>query len=177
MIVKYRWYKHRFGKQLNRDHVPPVQHALQGHPESGMLWERHISGVLSDLGFKHTTHDRSIYSADWNGAKILLLRQVDDFALASPHEDIAKDVCNRIGRALQLPSEKEPPFSCLGLLDDFNGLDVHQHNNSIEISCQRHRSIPSFVAPSCENKNLCMKNPCLAKWVCKKHRSCCCYAS
>ena len=29
------WYKSRFGKEIDRSLVLPVQHALQGHPESG----------------------------------------------------------------------------------------------------------------------------------------------
>ena len=117
------WYEHRFKKKLNRSHVLPVLHALQGHPESGKLWEQHITAILqsSEFGFKSTTHDRSIYSATIDGHRVLLLRQVDDFALACPSEDLAQRIYGRIGKRLQLPSETEPPFKYLGVLDDFNG--------------------------------------------------------
>ena len=132
------WYEHKHGIKLDRSLVLPVLHALQGHPESGRLWEMHINGILRDLGFAPTTHDRAIYSATIDGQIILLLRQVDDFALASPSENIAKDVYTSVGKRLQLPSEAKPPFKCFGMIDDFNGVDIHQTSTAIEISCSRH---------------------------------------
>ena len=33
------WYQDRFGEKLDRTMVLPVLHALQGHPESGRLWD------------------------------------------------------------------------------------------------------------------------------------------
>ena len=85
---------------------------LQGHPEAGKLWEKHVTAILRSphFGFKSTTHDRSICSATFEGTRILLLRQVDNFAVACPNEDLAKRLCNQIGKALQLPSEDAPPF-------------------------------------------------------------------
>jgi hypothetical protein len=132
------WYAERFGKKLDRSMVLPVLHALQGHPESGKLWEQHITGILksSEFGFTSTTHDKSIYSATIDGYKVLLLRQVDDFALACPNEALAQRIYNRIGKRLQLPSEEQPPFKYLGLLKDFNGLDIAQYDDRIVISCQ-----------------------------------------
>jgi len=66
----------------------------------------------------------SVCSATFEGAKTLLLRQVDDFAVVCPAEDIAKRPHAQIGKALQLPSEDAPPFKHLGLVSNFNGLDV-----------------------------------------------------
>ena len=53
------WYKQTFAKTINRSHVPPIKQALQGHPESGQLWEIHINKILQspELGFETTTHD------------------------------------------------------------------------------------------------------------------------
>uniref|UniRef100_A0A7S4EK56 Uncharacterized protein n=1 Tax=Pseudo-nitzschia australis TaxID=44445 RepID=A0A7S4EK56_9STRA len=50
------WYKRKLGKTIDPKHVLPVQHALQGHPESGCLWEEHINKILSgpELNFKPT---------------------------------------------------------------------------------------------------------------------------
>ena len=58
----YEWYLFRFGVKLDKSRVLPVLYALQGHPESGKLWERHINNILMgpELNFKHTTHDRII---------------------------------------------------------------------------------------------------------------------
>ena len=131
------WYKERFGKTLDRSYVLPVLHAHQGHPESGRLWEQHIDSILAspELGFKSTTHARNIYRAVINGHPILLLRQVDDFAIACEHEDTAKHICSILGTKLQLPNETEPPFKYLGLLKEFNGIDIHQTNDGILLSC------------------------------------------
>ncbi|GAX10430.1 hypothetical protein FisN_21Lu161 [Fistulifera solaris] len=130
------WYKDRFGIDLDRSLVLPVNHALQGHPESGKLWEAHISTILHALGFISTTHDRTIYSAVWNGTPVLLLRQVDDFALACPSESIAKDIFAAIGTRLQLPTEPQVPFKYEGLLRVFNGVNINQFDSCIEISAK-----------------------------------------
>jgi len=134
------WYGHRFKKKLDRFLVLPVLHALQGHPESGKLWEKHITAILRSpqFGFKSTTHDLSTYSTTFEGTKILLLRQVDDFAVACPNEDLAKRLYDQIGKASQLPSEDTPPFKYLSLIKDFNGLDVAQYSDAIKLSCEKH---------------------------------------
>ena len=134
------WYKFRFGVDIDRTMVLPVQHALQGHPESGRLWETHINAILTstEFRFRSTTHDRSIYRGVCDGTTILLLRQVDDFALAVPSEEMARAIYDRIGRLLQLPSEEKQPFSYLGLIDDFNGVDVSQYADRTVLSCAKY---------------------------------------
>ena len=136
------WYEERFKIKLDRSFVLPVLHALQGHPESGRLWEEHINKILTspELGFRHTTHDRTIYTADFDGVNVLLLRQVDDFALACPDESLAKRIYDLIGKRLQLSSESKPPFVYLGLLNDFNGIDVVQSRDTVALTCRRYIS-------------------------------------
>ena len=131
------WYESRYGKKIDRSMVLPVLHALQGHPSSGKLWEDHINSVLEspDLGFQSTVHDRTIYSATFDGIKVLLLRQVDDFSLACPNEALAKRIYGLIGSRLQLPSEKQPPFKYLGLVKEFNGVSVTQCRDTVTLSC------------------------------------------
>jgi hypothetical protein len=51
------------------------------------------------------THDQMIYLAVIDDVTVLLLCQVDDFALACPNEAIAKCIYGIIGSKLQLPSE------------------------------------------------------------------------
>jgi hypothetical protein len=62
----------RYGFNVPRNHVLPVQHALQGHPESGALWERFVNKVLHRHGFKSTTHERSLYHGTNDGWKMLI---------------------------------------------------------------------------------------------------------
>jgi len=80
----------------------------------------------------------SIYSATFEGTKTLLRHQVDDYAVACPNEDLAKHLYDQIGEALQLPSEDTPPFKHLGLLNNFNGLDIAQHSDAIKLLCEKY---------------------------------------
>ena len=134
------WYKHKYGKEIDRKKVLPVLRALQGHPESGRLWESHINKILKGpkLKFKTTTHDKTIYTTVFNGEKVYLLRQVDDFALACSNESIANEIYDIIGNDLKLPTEDKVPFTKLGLITDFNGIDVEQSRDFIEISCSNY---------------------------------------
>ena len=96
------WYEHTFGVKVNRNLVLPVLHALQGHPESGRLWEEHINKILADpyLNFKSTTHDKCIYQTTFEGHTVLLLRQVDDFLISCKHKSTAKKIFDYIGKKL-----------------------------------------------------------------------------
>ena len=69
---------------------------------------------------------------------VYLLRQVDDFAFACADEQTAKNFFNVLGQLLKLPSEDEVPFKYLGQVDDFNGVDIIQSKQYIEISCQKY---------------------------------------
>ena len=39
------WYKDKLGEEVNRRHVLPVYHCLQGHPKSGKMC-MHLSIIL-----------------------------------------------------------------------------------------------------------------------------------
>jgi hypothetical protein len=76
-------YHHHFGKTINCHQVLAILHALQGHPKAARLCEEHITKSLHDLGFKSTTHEHNIYICRDATRPILLLHQVDDFAIAT----------------------------------------------------------------------------------------------
>ena len=78
------------------------------------------------LNFTTTTHDKTIYHTIYKGEHIFMFRQVDDFALACDKEDTAKEIYQLIGASLRLPKEDKDPFAYLGLVEDYNGIDVHQ---------------------------------------------------
>jgi hypothetical protein len=107
------WYEHTFGKVLNCSQVLPVLHALQGHPKSGHLWEVHIGKILWELKFATTIHDHSIYCAIIGGKPILLLCQVDDFAMACPNEEVAHSIYGQIGKSSNYPPNWSHPSSTL----------------------------------------------------------------
>ena len=64
-----------------------------------------------------------------------VLHQVDDFALACKNESTAKEIYDIIGRRLQLPNEPVVLFAYLGLVQDFNGIDITHTRDYIEINC------------------------------------------
>jgi hypothetical protein len=132
------WFKERYpDKYIDKSMVLPVQHALQGHPEAGRLWESHINSILAipELNFVNTVHDKCIYSATIEGEKVLLLRQVDDFSLACTNEALAKRIYDIIGQHLKLDYETAVPFKYLGLVNDYNGVDVRQTADYTELCC------------------------------------------
>jgi hypothetical protein len=130
------WYLERKGVPINRSHVIPMLRALQGHPEAGRLWEEHINAILlgPEFGFTNTTHETNIYQGLYNGHKILILRQVDDFLLATPDPVIADKIYTRIGELLQQPAEKTIPFVNEGLATEFNGVDILQTQDYVKVS-------------------------------------------
>ena len=125
------WWTEHFGNPpIPRGFILPVQHAIQGHPESPRLWEAHINEILSDFGFKSTTHERCIYKATIDGKAVLfLLRQVDDFAVACKNSAISKDIITNIGARLSVPLHQ------LSVIKKLNGIDIVQSQAFIKISC------------------------------------------
>jgi len=130
------WNLEGTGVLLDKDLVLPVLRALQGHPEAARMWEKHISAILKNVGIKNTVHEKNIYTGKFCGEKVLLVRQVDDFALGCHQESTAKSVCSEIGAKLTLHNETEAPFEHLGLVDSFDGYDVLQTRDYIKLSAE-----------------------------------------
>jgi len=130
------WHLERTGVLLDKDLVLPVLRALQGHLEATRLWEEHISAILKDVGFKNTAHETNICTGQFCGEKVLLVRQVDDFALDCHQESTAKSVHSNIGAKLTLHNEAAAPFEYLGLVDSFDGYDVLQTRDYIKLSAE-----------------------------------------
>ena len=124
------WYLARYKVAISRDMVLPVQHALQGHPESGALWEKFVNSVIARHGFTSTTHERSLYQGVYKGHRMLICRQVDDLAIGCVDSDAIRDlvhvICSEDG--IDLRDE--------GVLDSFNGVDVEQRGRYIKITCE-----------------------------------------
>jgi len=121
---------------LDKDLFLPALCALQGHPEAARLWEEHISAILDKVGFKNTTHEKNICTGKFCDEKVLLVRQVDNFALGCCQESMAKSVYAKIGTKLTLHNEAEAPFECLGLVDSFDGYYVLQTRDCVKLSAE-----------------------------------------
>ena len=80
------WWASKGRPPIPPGYVIPVLKAMQGHPESPRLWERHVDKIIRDIGFTPTTHEPCLYSGIIGGQRVLFMRQVDDFAIAAPSE-------------------------------------------------------------------------------------------
>ena len=88
------WYRHKSGKNIDMEKFLPVLISLQGHPDSGRIWEYLIIEIFNRMGFTTTNHDRNIYRDIYKPTveTIYLLRQVDESALESFNESFAEDI-------------------------------------------------------------------------------------
>lgn len=83
-------------------------------------------------------HEPCLYSGLVDGNRVLLLRQVDDFAVAAKSESIANHVFDLLDTHLTIPLKR------LGLLTLFNSLDIEQLRYFIKISCK------TYIEQICE---------------------------
>lgn len=122
------WYKERKGITIPKDYVLPIKRAIQGHPESPRLWAILINNILTrELKMTPTTHEPNLYKGKIGNEQIYFLRQVDDFAIACTSEHIAKDIIDEINKHMSVQ------IKYLGLLTRFNGVDVRQTKEYIQI--------------------------------------------
>ena len=151
--------KERDKPPITRKFVLPIRHCLQGCPTSGVQWMRFIDDIIiNQMGFRTTTHDRCIYYKIMeDGEPVYMLRQVDDFLLACRKEKTAKDIFHTIGVKMQFDTEREQnivPIEFLGVVNDYNGVEIKQTPYYIEMSCKNYikRLLRSHSWESTEDK-------------------------
>ena len=108
--------------------------AIQGHPESPRLWEKHIDRILKEAGFKPTRHEPCLYSATVKGELVLFLRQVDDFSVSAKSTSICSNIIKYINSKMSMDVKD------LGIIGRFNGVDVFQTKYYVKITCERYRT-------------------------------------
>ena len=79
-----------------------------------------------------TTHEPCLYSGNVQRHRILFLRQVDDFAVAASTKDAALHLIHLINQHMRIEVKQ------LGVIDRFNGVDVHQTRDYIKITCEKY---------------------------------------
>jgi hypothetical protein len=102
---------------------------MQGHPESPSRWEKHADTILRKQGLIPTVHEPCLYSGLIHGNRVVFMRQVDDFAIATPDARTADILLDMLDDRLTMPIKRQ------GLLDMFNGIDVVQAKHYIKIDC------------------------------------------
>jgi len=111
---------------------------MQGHPESPRLWERHIDKIFCIIGFVPTTHEPCLYTGTIKTHRVLLLRQVDDFAVGAANATICDMIFDLMDDHLKIPLKR------LGYVTMYNGINVDQTKHYIKISCE------SYIDKICE---------------------------
>ncbi len=131
-------YREWWTEHLKRPPIPKecnvvkVHNAIQGHPEASRLWEKHIDHILRELGLKPATHEPCIYTGQIEGKRVIFLRQVDDFAVAATQQTTAETLIQLINSKMRIN------IKALGVVNRFNGVDMHQTRHYIKITCEKY---------------------------------------
>jgi hypothetical protein len=123
------WVKHKGHPPIPPGHIIHVLSAMQGHPESPQLWEKHANAILRKVGLTPTVHEPCLYSGLIAGQCYVFKRQVDNFAVAVPDERTLDILLDLINDKLSIPLKQQR------VLDLFNGIDVLQPKDYIKINC------------------------------------------
>jgi hypothetical protein len=132
------WINHKKRSPIPHGFVIPILSAMQGHPESPRLWEKHADAILREIGLKPTHHEPCLYTGNIHGNRVIFLRQVDDFAIATSDSKTADILLDMLDERLTIPIKRQ------GYLDMFNGINITQTRDYIKISCK------SFIDKCCE---------------------------
>jgi hypothetical protein len=124
------WWTAKDLGPLDHDAVIPVMRAMQGHPESSRLWEKHCDKFIRSIGFTPTIHEPCLYVGEIDGEKCIFKRQVDDFAIACKSAETAHKFYDMIDDHLSMPIKR------MGFVTLFNGIDVLQSRYYVKISCE-----------------------------------------
>ena len=112
------WVNHKRRPPIQEGGVILILSAMQGHPESPRLWEKHADAIIRECGLVPTVNEPCLYSGMVDGQRVLFKRQVDDFAVAAPIERTAMILLDMIDDKLTIPMKRQ------GYLDMYNGIDV-----------------------------------------------------
>ena len=135
------WFKKKFpGRPISRKYALPVKHASQGYLESEIIWMHFIdNNLIKDMGFKTTTHDIYSYRKVTGNEVVYILRQINDCIAQTKRKETAKNIFNIIGTKMRFASEETKgiiPFEYLGIVKDYNCVDIKQTSHYIDMSCE-----------------------------------------
>jgi hypothetical protein len=65
------WIQHKQRPPILPGHGILILSAMQGHPESPRLWEKHADGILRELGLTPTVHEPYLYSSIIAGQRVI----------------------------------------------------------------------------------------------------------
>ena len=95
--------------------------------------------LIKEMGFKTTTHDRCIYRKVIDDEVVYILQQINDCITQTKREETAKNIFNIIGTKIRFASKEKKriiPFEYLGIVKDYNDVDIKQTSHYIGMSCK-----------------------------------------
>ena len=110
-------------------HVIPVLKNLQGHPEAPRQWALHINMCINCHCLRAVTHAKCLYIGRIRDSVVLILRQVNDFAIGAINDLVYADICDQIDGDLSNPLKR------FGLVTHFNGIDFVQTKHYVTVHC------------------------------------------
>jgi hypothetical protein len=114
------WVQHKGRTPIPTGQVIPILLAMQRHPESPRLWEKHADKVLGDISLTPMVHEPCLYSGVINNNRVLFMWQVNNFTIAAPDKITSKILMDIIDDKLKIPIKQQ------GYLDMYNSIDVLQ---------------------------------------------------
>lgn len=127
------WENHLHRPPIPQEcNVVRVHNAIKGHPEASHLWEKHIDKILCNTGLRPTTHEPCMYQGIIKTIRVIFLRQVDDFAVASRNATVCQYLLDQIKLSMRIP------LKTLGIVTCFNGNDIHQTREFIKITQEKY---------------------------------------
>ncbi len=107
------WVNRKKREPIPQGAVIPVLSAMQGHPESPRLLEKHANRILRKIGLVTTIHESCLYSGIINGHCVLFLLQVDNLAIACAEESTENQLLDMLDDELTIPLKR------MGLLEQW----------------------------------------------------------
>ena len=138
---------------------------MQGHLEFPRLWEKHADSILRQIGLTPTVHEPCLHSGIIEGQRVIFMRQVDDFAIATADEATANKLLDTIDDMLSIPLKRQ------GLLDMFNGIDIVQKKHYVKIDCHTYinkfceKYIDTWLGNMAITENKPTPLPSLPTWI------------
>eukprot|EP00971_Amphidinium_carterae_P183811 3648649-Amphidinium_carterae.1 len=138
IILPKEWWPDEWfdkqGKPLYHSPVCRLTKALYGHPESGAVWEKHLSKVLKNLQWRPVEGHASTWVKDLpNGdGTASLVVYVDDMMMCAP-----ENACDRLWHEIDSRIEfKDPPEDVSKYLGAGHRIDIK--NGSIHMEVEMH---------------------------------------
>ena len=97
--------------------------------------------IIDQTGFETTNHDCCIYKKLVDGILVYLLRQIDNCSCVCCDQKTTEKVFNTIARKIRFKLEEENgiiPFEFLGVICDYNDVDIKKTSHCIDMSCENY---------------------------------------